>query len=175
VFPPPFRAVIAPWRYGGELATALRRMKYGRGERSACRSIAALVVDTLRDVVATETIDAIVPVPLAAARLRARGFSQAHELVRALAWRRGPPVEPGGLVRVRETSEQAGLTRSERIRNVTGAFVVPPRVAPRLRDRHVLLVDDVVTTGATATACTRALQRAGAASVLVFAVARAEG
>jgi len=122
-----------------------------------------------------------VPVPLHPRRLRARGFSQAQAL--AAAARRAapspagalPPVDATVLARVRATDEQAGLSRAARARNVHGAFAVSSRAAGRVAGRRVLLVDDVVTTGATAAACARALLGAGAARVEVLALARAEG
>jgi ComF family protein len=177
--PPPFRRVIAPWRYGGELATAVRRFKYGR-RRELARPLASLFVCELGRAIVDEEIDVVVPVPLHRRRLASRGFSQAHELVRAagtLGLRieapAGVTVAPALLVRVRETAEQAGLSRLDRGRNVCNAFEV--RRPDQVRDRRVLLVDDVVTTGATAASCARTLLRAGAASVSVLALARAEG
>jgi ComF family protein len=169
--PPPFRRVVAPYRYGGELAVALRRFKWGgsggAGRAELARALGALLAPALSKV----TADVIVPVPLHARRLRERGFSQASLLAAsARQWARvRAPVRAGALRRVRATDEQAGLLRSARMKNVAGAFA-----ARRVAGLHVLVVDDVVTTGATATACARALRRAGAASVTVLALARAE-
>jgi predicted amidophosphoribosyltransferase len=84
----------------------------------------------------------------------------------------GAPVAHDVLLRLRPTAEQAGLARAARIANVAGAFAVTD--AARVRGRRVVLVDDVVTTGATAAACTRVLRRAGASAVTVVALARAE-
>jgi ComF family protein len=175
--PPPFDRVVAPWRYGGELATALRRFKYGGPRRSGRGELARpLARVLLRGVGPPEPIDRIVPVPLSATRMRARGFSQARLLateVRRLAGVRAP-VDALALRRTRDTAEQAGLTRVERARNVHGAFAVPPPALDRVLGARVLLVDDVVTTGATAAACARALRTAGAHAVIVLALARAE-
>ena len=113
----------------------------------------------------------LVPVPLHPARLRARGFNQALLLARALGRRRGLPLAPRLLVRTRATDVQARLPAAERRRNLDGAFAVR---APRLcRARSVVRVDDVLTTGATADACARALLAAGAARVDVYTVGRA--
>lgn len=173
--PPPFGRVLAPWRYGGELAVALRRFKYGgprgEGRRDLARPLAALLGPAY--VTAVAEVDVVVPVPLHPKRLRSRGFSQAQALCAAARRHTGlatPPLRTNVLTRTRHTDEQAGLPLASRARNVVGAF----RATRRLDDLNVLLVDDVVTTGATAAACARALRQAGAAAVNVLALARAE-
>lgn len=176
--PPPYRRVVAPWRYGGELAVALRRFKYGGarggGRAELARPLAALLAPALAAAVAS--VDVIVPVPLHARRLRERGFSQAQRLVEAARRLAGvtTPVLATGLVRPRETAVQAGLTRPGRARNVAGAFAVPAGAALAILGKRILVVDDVITTGATAAACARALRAAGAHAVDVLALARAE-
>lgn len=166
-------------------------MKYGGGERrgrsDVVRSLAWMLRRLFAEVVAEDAIDVVVPVPLHPRRLRARGFSQAHELLRVLAAnplppKRALPLPPprplplwNALLRSRETAEQAGLSRTERLRNVAGAFAVTLPGAPRVVGKRVLLLDDVVTTGATASAAARALLDAGTAAVTVLALARAEG
>jgi ComF family protein len=100
-----------------------------------------------------------------------RRFNQAAILAQEVARLGGLDFEPRALVRTRATETQVGLTRQERRRNVTGAFAVMPRRKAALAGRKVLLIDDVVTTGATVAACTRALRRAGAVNVDVLALA----
>ncbi|MBI4511458.1 MAG: ComF family protein [Deltaproteobacteria bacterium] len=178
--PPPFRRVLAPWRYGGELAVAIRRLKYGgpsgRGLAHVARPLGALLASAYEDAVSDQ--DIVVPVPLHAARLRARGFSQAQRIAEAarkqcrLAIQ--PTILPGILERTRATREQAGLSRAERRTNTAGAFLVPPRQAERVRGKNILVVDDVVTTTATSGACARALLAAGATRVDILALARAD-
>lgn len=120
-----------------------------------------------------EDADVIVPVPLHRWRLLRRRFNQAALLANALARRTGLPVLPTALTRTRATPSQGVMVSARaRRRNVLGAFAVSPRARPHLEGRHVLLVDDVMTTGATLEACTRVLRRAGAAEVSALTLAR---
>jgi ComF family protein len=115
--------------------------------------------------------EVIVPVPLSRSRLLRRHFNQAALLAQDIA--RGTHLEyaPLALVRIKKTRQQVGLTRRERQLNVAGAFRVPEAYLSVVRGRHVLLIDDVITTGATVGACAKALKRAGARRVDVLAVA----
>ena len=114
----------------------------------------------------------LVPVPLHRWRLLRRRYNQAAEIARPLARAWGLTFLPDALERVRDTDTQGGKSASGRRRNVAGAFSVPPRLRDRLAGRRVLLVDDVLTTGATAHACARALKAAGAAAVDVAVIAK---
>jgi ComF family protein len=116
--------------------------------------------------------DLIAPVPLHPLRLLHRRYNQAAEIARPLARAHGKAFLPDLLRRTRVTASQGGKTGGARRRNVAGAFAVPARHEGRLANRRVLLVDDVMTTGATLEACARALKRAGAAAVDVAVVAR---
>lgn len=119
----------------------------------------------------------VVPVPLMAERLGSRGYNQAWELVKALSsqasasGKPGPPGLADALVRTRHTPDQHSLPREQRLRNLQGAFAAHPGHAARLAGAHVLLVDDVTTTGATLHSAAQALLQGGAQSVsaLVFA------
>jgi ComF family protein len=113
----------------------------------------------------------LVPVPLSRWRLIQRQFNQAALLAGELGRQTGIPLAPLALTRVRATRSQVGMTREQRRRNVAGAFRVPERARASLHGRSVLLIDDVVTTGATVEACARVLRRAGAARVDVLALA----
>jgi ComF family protein len=117
--------------------------------------------------------DLIVPVPLYPARLWWRRFNQSAMLASAVGRLAAVPVDCDLLKRVRRTVSQVGLTADQRRRNVAGAFKVDRALRPRVKGRKLVLVDDVITTGATAEACARALKRAGAARVDVLALARA--
>ena len=116
--------------------------------------------------------DLVAPVPLHWRRLFTRRYNQAALLARVVARDGNASWRPTCCARVRWTGSQAGLKAGERRRNVRKAFEVHPRWLAKLKGRTVLLVDDVLTTGATVEACTRALHRAGAAHVDVLTLAR---
>ena len=117
--------------------------------------------------------DVILPVPLHAMRLWARRYHQSAELAKTLGREARRPVELGALVRTRRTPSQGTMPSARaRRRNMQGAFAVKASHKSAITGRNVLLVDDVLTTGATVNACARALKRAGAAKVLVLTLAR---
>jgi ComF family protein len=116
--------------------------------------------------------DALVPVPLHWRRLWARRFNQSAMLAAAVSNQTGLPIATGALKRVKPTAQQVGLSRTERAANVQGAFRVPKDGKAAVTGRRLVLVDDVLTSGATVDGCARALLRAGAASVDVLVFAR---
>jgi ComF family protein len=116
--------------------------------------------------------DALVPVPLHWRRLWARRFNQSAMLAAAISAESGVPIATGLLRRVKPTAQQVGLSRTERAANVQGAFRVPPEARGAVAGRRLVLVDDVLTSGATVDGCARALLRAGAANVDVLIFAR---
>jgi len=153
--------------YEGVLEQLVHLFKY-QGMRPLAGFLGSLMVSALpRDV----PVDVIVPMPMHWLKRWQRGFNQAELLARVVSRVTGIRLKTP-VRRIRNTPAQAGLSRSERRRNVAGAFRV---VRPEwVRGQHVLLVDDVLTTGATAGACATELKRAGAASVVVLTVARAD-
>lgn len=168
--PPPFERSVAavdylpPWR---ELIT---RFKFHDGLDLA-PAFAALLVQAVQR--AAPLLPALVlPAPLAPARWRERGYNQAWELARRLAPALGLPAEPAVLLRVRDTPHQLELPLNQRAANVRDAFAVEPRRRGEVDGRDIALVDDVLTTGATAAAMARALRQAGARSVQVWVLAR---
>jgi ComF family protein len=116
--------------------------------------------------------DALVPVPLHWRRSWARRFNQSALLAAAISAESGVPVTAGALKRVKATVQQVGLSRAERAANVQGAFRVPETGKPAVAGRRLVLVDDVLTSGATVDGCARALLRAGAKTVDVLIFAR---
>src|SRR4051812_29495877 len=116
--------------------------------------------------------DVLVPVPLHWRRGWSRRYNQSGALARVIARQSGVPVAGGALRRVRPTQQQIGLSRAERASNVTGAFKVAADRRPEVQGRRIILIDDVLTSGATADACARALLRAKAAQVDVLVFAR---
>jgi ComF family protein len=162
--PPAFDAVRAGGLFGGPLADAVHAFKYG-GRAALARPLGAWLASRI----ALPAGAAVAAVPLARGRRIERGYDQAALLADALARAAGARRERAVLRRVRETPPQVGKTRAERARNVARAFE-----ATRAVGGDLVLVDDVVTTGATADAAAGALRRAGARSVVVVALARAE-
>jgi ComF family protein len=117
--------------------------------------------------------DLFVPVPLHWRRLAARRYNQAAELARALAAIAGKPMAATVLTRRKATRSQGEMTSARaRMKNVAGAFLVDASAKSKVEGRHVVVIDDVLTTGATLGACAKALRRAGAASVSVITLAR---
>ena len=175
LWPPWVRAVRSvAWMPGGVAGRLVHALKYDGwwrvGEAMADRMARLPWPD---DVVRERA--ALVPVPLAAERLRARGYNQSAVLAGGLAAHWRVPVWDDVLCRARSTAAQARLTRDERLGNVAGAFLAQPGARSRLRGRHVVLVDDVVTTAATLVACADALVAGGAriVSCVTFGRARA--
>lgn len=164
---PPFTRVHAVGPYAGTLREAVQHFKY-RGQLPLERPLGTLLTETLLGA-GVQSFNLVVPVPLHKDRLRERGYNQALQLARQVGARLKMPVAPELLRRVRATATQQGLDAVARKSNIRGAFTV---TAP-LTGRQLLLVDDVLTTGATARECARVLRAAGAAAVEVAVLGRA--
>jgi len=166
---PPIAYARSAARYGDVVREAIHALKF-KGRRAMAAPLGDLLVETAARHLGDRRVDLLVPVPLHRRRERERGFNQADLLARRVAAAWGVPVGHRVLVRRAATAPQTELTARERWANVRAAFAVARPEA--VRGRHVLLMDDLVTTGATARACARCLVRAGAESVGLLTVAR---
>jgi ComF family protein len=162
--------VLAAAAYAPPIAPALRRLKY-HARPDLARPLAALAVPTLL-ALGVRRSDVFVPVPLHPKRLAERGYNQAALLARAFATSTGARYAPRALARRRDTPQQAGLKRRERLLNVES--VMQARGPSPSAGGRIVLVDDVVTTGATALGCIRALRDAGAEVCAVVAIGLAD-
>ncbi len=167
---PPFEHTVCVADYGFPWDRLVSTFKFEGG---------AELADPLAERLATAVRQAgrplpqwVLPVPLAPRRLAERGYNQAWELARRTARRLALPARPDLLARPRETAHQADLPRAERMQNLRAAFAAEPRARTLLAGARVALVDDVLTTGATAREATRTLLAAGAAAVQVWVLAR---
>lgn len=170
---PPFRLARAVALYDGRLKTAIHKLKF-RGKKALSAPLSRMMADHLagdgwKDILAS--VDIVTAVPLHRMRLRERGFNQSEMLGRAVAARFNLVFRDDVLEKTRDTKRQFGLMREERFSNVKGAFAV--RRAADLRGRRVLLIDDILTTGATAAECSGKIIEAGAAEVFVAALSHA--
>lgn len=166
--PPVFARARAVARYDDTARLLVQRLKYS--DRLDLAPALGRMMARAGAELAAEC-DVIVPVPLYRWRLWSRRFNQAMALARVVGAAHGRPCDPALLARVKHTRPQVGLTRAQRGENLQGAFRVPTEQRHVLKDKRVLLIDDVLTTGATANAAARALLRGGASAVDVLAFA----
>ncbi len=158
---------LRSWAYfKSPVKEAVYELKYhhniGLGERLA-RELVTLVNSF------DWVFEMVIPVPLGSGRLKERGYNQVMLLARPMAWALQVPLQTQAVKRVRETSSQVGLSRSQRTQNVRDAFAADPSI---LEGRRALLVDDVVTTGATFNACAKALKDAKSGTIYGITLAR---
>lgn len=170
---PAFERVLAPWGYDGAIVELLSQIKYGKdlyALEQLChlaRPRCGALIESAREQAGEELV--VIPAPMHPRALLARGFSQTEILCDRLLRDSGAgALAPELLRKTTHTKQQAGLGRVARVENLKGAFAASPVVA----GRHILFVDDVMTTGATARVCAEALRAAGAASVQVLVLAR---
>jgi ComF family protein len=167
--PPAYTRARAAVRYDEIARSLVHALKYG-DRLDLAPTLGGWMARAGRELLADA--DALVPVPLHWRRLWGRRFNQSAALADVMAARSGVPVMSDALKRVRSTPQQVGLGRTERAANVQGAFRVAPKDRDRVRGRRLVVVDDVLTSGATVDTCARALLHAGAANVDVIVFAR---
>ncbi len=168
--PPPFSGARSFGYYEGELSQVIQEFKF-HGRRKLAVLLGPLVASAVTSTWARDHIDLLCPIPLHPKRKRERGFNQSELLARSVSGILGLPMEVGVLRRSRHTPPQVGLTDPERLRNVRGAFLCArPDLAA---GKRVLLIDDVMTTGATLRSATKTLLAGGALRVAAVTVARA--
>lgn len=167
--PPVFQRARAVAEYDGTASLLVHRFKYN-DRLELARALGGMMTRAGAELLGDA--DVIVPVPLHRWRLWRRRFNQAMVLAKAVSAESDVPCDPFLLARVKHTRRQVGLTRAQRQENLQGAFRVPVEAKARLKGKRVLLIDDVLTTGSTANAASRALLRGGAASVDILAFAR---
>jgi len=167
--PPAFDRARAAVKFGGVAQDLVHGLKYG-DRLDLARPMARLMQRAGSDLLGDA--DMLLPVPLHAYRLWRRRFNQAAVLAHRLSAATARPCRTDLLHRIRATASQVSLSRLDRRANVAGAFAVPPALRAQVHGRKILLVDDVLTTGATLDACARTLRRAGAAQVDALTFAR---
>jgi ComF family protein len=167
--PPAYQRARAAVRYDEVARTLVHQLKY-HDRTDLAPAMGRWMARAGRELL--DEADLLVPVPLHWRRAFSRRFNQSGALARAIQRNSGVAVSRDALRRVRPTEHQVGLSRAERAANVQGAFQVPPERRAEIHGRRVILIDDVLTSGATADACARALLRAKAAQVDVLVFAR---
>ena len=155
--------------HGGIAQKLLHQIKY-KGEQDLGEYLGRMFMQHLSKEAAYSNVEIIVPVPLHKSKLRNRGYNQSEVLAKGMAEVFGIGVESSGVVRIKESETQTRKDRAARWQNVSGIFAV---TNDNLQGRHVLLVDDVITTGATLEACGETILAAGASSLSVAALAAA--
>ena len=166
--PPPWQQAVAWQSYDYPWHHLVQRWKSAQ-QPGLARHLARWMRDDARVQALLGQVDTVVPIPMSAQRLRERGYHPAAQLARHL--RPAPPSTPA-LLRTRHTPAQQGLTRAQRLRNLHQAFALDAALLAHIQGRRVLLLDDVMTTGATFSAATQCLLRGGAAQVHVLCLAR---
>lgn len=167
--PPVFERARAVAEYDGTASLLVHRLKYN-DRLELARALGTMMTRAGAELL--KEADVIVPVPLHRWRLWRRRFNQAMALASVVSTESGLPCDPSLLDRVKHARRQVGLTKAQRQENLQGVFRVPLVAKARLKGKRVLLIDDVLTTGSTANAASRALLRGGAASVDILAFAR---
>lgn len=161
--------VISPLFYDGKIRDTILRVKFN-GDRAFFDVLSHLLRDLLNDMPHLSEFDAVIPVPLSKKRLNERGFNQSALLSKPLAEHFGIEYRDDILMKIKETTRQSRIDLSERFTNVRGAFAA----SEEARGKSIILVDDILTTGATLSECASALKASGAANIIGVTLAKRE-
>ena len=164
--PPPYTALVSWGFYQGSLREALHSLKY-RNNLGLCRFLAAQLHGLV--IKAGWDVDIVIPVPLCKTHIRERGYNQSEKIAYPLSLSLSRPLISDAVFRVKETTSQIDLSREERFMNLEDAFIGN---SAKLKEKKVLLVDDIITTGATLRSCTKALLDSGCKTVFCITVAQ---
>ncbi|MBI4778092.1 ComF family protein [Candidatus Desantisbacteria bacterium] len=164
-----FTSARAVGTYENVLKKAIWLFKY-EGKTGLQETLGSLMVDRIRCLGWNEGIDIIVPVPLHKTKLKSRGYNQSDILAAFMSKKLGIPVSRNNLKRIKATTTQASLKRSQRIKNIHNAFSI--KQPEKFSGKRILLIDDVFTTGATSNECSRILKQASSSGIFVLTLAR---
>jgi len=170
VNPPAYDMITTPFVFEGPLMNAIHAFKYG-GKSHYAKSLGPLLAQFVSDTLYLGTRPIIMPIPLHPKRLRERGFNQSLLLARYVCKELDGELDFVSLIRTRFTPPQTTLGKAERLENLKGAFRLKEGMT--VKNRVIVLIDDVVTTGSTVNECAKVLKKAGATEVLCAALARA--
>ncbi len=168
-WPPPYNRARSVAVFEGILKHMIHALKYG-DRHEGIKLFGKWMTYAGRDIL--NDADLIIPVPLSQRRLWARRFNQSALLANAIGKNTKIQVDYLSLKRKKHTTTQVGLTRKQRAKNVSGAFSIPAKALPQIAGKNIVLVDDVLTTGATIHACTKTLLKAKAARIDILTLAR---
>ncbi|HEY8084768.1 MAG TPA: ComF family protein [Methylophilaceae bacterium] len=170
--PPAFDATIAAFNFVFPMDALLRALKY-RGELSVAEIAANGIINSLEYQLEHKTLpDLLIPMPLHPKRLQERGFNQAMEISRRISRHIQRPLSTNSIMRMRHGEPQASLPLNKRAKNVKGVFAVSDAASNDLRGKHIAVIDDIMTSGASLNELAKTLKKAGAARVECWVVAR---
>jgi len=168
--PPPLNKCLTALTYGHPWSDCITKFKF-QGDVGLGRQLAALMRNAPWVEPALDLADSVIAMPLSASRLRERGFNQAYELAKHLAPHK---ADSRSLLRLEHPIHQVGATRAERLAQARNTFWLDPKRVPALRGKRIVLLDDVMTTGATLFEAARTLRKSGAAHITGLVLARAQ-
>lgn len=163
-------SVYSGWYFAEPLRSIIHQIKYN-GQRRLGKSAGKKLALKIRSAL-TDGIDFVVPMPIHHTRMRMRGYNQAEQIATGFCEELSLPLKKQYLKRVISRTSQTRYSRAERDKNIRGSFLVPNKYTSEIKNKDVILLDDVMTTGATLSECCRVLKQAGAGSVYAVTLAR---